>query len=178
MPVIRSKNVPLIQEVMIDDQQPWRQKFIKMLEKNYSKAPCYREMMPWVRSMILYSSSNLSDFNRANVMDISCRLGFKIRFVRQSELKDPAIFESQGSRRLAAICNVVKAEIYLAGDGSQDYEDEEAYSNQGIQFQRNEFQDLGYLQCNSSVFSPGLSILDALLNLGLDGVSQLLQGKS
>ena len=101
-------------------------------------------------------------------------LGLGATFVRQSDLREPEVFEARGSARLAAICRAVGADVYLAGDGADDYEDPAIYAERGVELRRLGFDHPKYAQGRGSTFVPGLSILDALLHLGRADTARLL----
>jgi len=110
----------------------------------------------------------------ANIQEIARQLGLQCKFRRQSDLSRPEVFEKKGSERLAAICTEVGGRMYLAGDGADDYENALTYKKAGIELWRNNFQVIPYSHAESSEFVPGLSVLDALFNVGPDKTREFL----
>jgi len=165
-PIRRDQKDPRILSVQIDETQAWRKKLLRSLEMSYGRAPCFAKCMPWIAPMIERPLAGLADYNVSNVKELAERLGLQCRFVRQSEMQGREVFEKKGSERLATICQEVGATTYLAGDGASEYEDLSNYERAGIRLIRNEFQALTYPQASASGHVAGLSILDALLNVG------------
>lgn len=165
-PIRRDRKNPGILDVRIDETQAWRKKLLRSLEMSYGKAPCFVESMSWIAPMIENPLIGLADYNISNVRETADRLGLRCRFVRQSELQTADVFKQKGSERLAAICREVGATTYLAGDGAEEYEDLSVYERAGLQVVRNCFRAVPYPQMGAGEFVPGLSVLDALLNVG------------
>lgn len=161
-----------IDQVHIDECQPWREKLVKTLETNYGRAGSFRSVMGWLADLIRWPTDLLADFNVRCIVEIACRLGLQCRFVRQSEMAGAS--DQKGSAALAHICRHLKADTYLAGDGADGYEDPSAYEAAGIRMSTSRFRPQRYPQVGSREFVPGLSILDALFNVGPDRTRSLL----
>lgn len=163
-----------IHDVRIEDSQPWRKKLCKTFDANYRKAPHFAAVMAWVEPMIHRPCGMLAEYNRANIRQIASQLGLQTRFAVQSELSAPAIAEATGSERLVAICRELGGRTYLAGDGADGYEDAAAYEAGDIRTVKMGFRLSSYPQVGTKVFVGGLSILDAIFNLGLDRTRAML----
>lgn len=174
-PIKRASSQMNISDVIIDSSLPWRNKLIKTVELNYAKATHFSHTMPWLVPLIETQGSILSDYNIGNIMAIAGQMGLKCRFERQSHLKNPAVFQTQGSKRLAAICQELEASAYLAGDGAAGYEDESVYDSAGIKLIHSRFIQPSYPQIGSTEFVAGLSVIDCLLNAGLERTAHLLR---
>lgn len=173
-PVVRRAGEE-IRHVAIDDRTvPWRRKLLGSLETNYHPAAHYEALFPWVAGLVSREEARLAEYNVANITAIARRLGIDTPFVRQSELQRPEVFAAKGSERLAWICREVGADVYLAGDGADDYEDLAAYERMGIGHRRLGFRHPVYDQhAAGGEFLPGLSVLDALLCAGVEGTAAL-----
>jgi hypothetical protein len=174
VPLVRGHGYQKINEVVINDSHPWRKKLLRSLEVNYVKSEHFVRVMSWLEPMILRDTNNLSEYNIRNIKEIAKHLSLECRFARQSEMSRAEVFEKRGSERLAAICQEVGGHIYLAGDGAEDYENTLTYQKAGIGLYRNNFQEIPYTHVGSSEFIPGLSVLDALFNVGLDKTREFL----
>jgi hypothetical protein len=173
-PIHTAGSDQLLCDVAIADDQRWREKMVRTIKMNYSKAPFHQQLQPWLNALIDHPTGNLVEYNIANIRAICTQLGLDGQFVRQSELDDDAIASLRGSERLARICQHLDANCYLAGDGAGEYEDVSAYRQAGIEFRTMGFQHPSYAQVGEGPFLPGLSVLDAFLNLGIAGVQELL----
>ena len=64
--------------------------------------------------------------------------------------------------------------IYMCGGGSGGYQDDTLFAQAGFTVARQDFQHPLYEQFNSTQFVPGLSIIDPLMNVGVNGLKSLL----
>jgi hypothetical protein len=71
------------------------------------------------------------------------------------------------------IMKQVGGTAYLCGAGSAHYQDEEMFFKSHITLIRQNFVHPVYHQINARKFVPGLSIIDGLLNCGLEGTKKL-----
>jgi hypothetical protein len=162
-------------DTRIQDKEPWRTKLVKTLEINYRKAPFFSRLICELAPLVENDEDNLAEFNIAGITTIARLLGLGCRFEKQSAMSAPAVFETRGSVRLTTICREVGATTYLAGDGAGGYEDASLYKSAGIRLVFNRFEPFVYPQVGSDAFAPGLSVLDALLNIGPAETSRLLR---
>jgi hypothetical protein len=178
VPILGRHGYQKINEVLIDDKHRWRKKFLRSLQVNYCKCEHFKDVIAWLEPMIFRGTNNLSKYNISNVKEIVEYLGFKCHFAVQSESSNPEISVKTGSERLAAICKEVKGNVYLAGDGAADYENESAYTKMNVKLVRSNFRLTPYRQVGVEEFIPGLSILDALFNIGVEDTAKLLLHRS
>lgn len=174
-PIVRAGWPAGISEIEIYNGSPWRRKLLNTIHANYAKTPHFKSIIAWIEEMVYRRVADLGGYNIANIQSIAEKVGIQSQFIRQSELPPHALGDKKGSALLAAICRQVGADVYLAGDGSQEYEDAAEYAQLGITLLHNNFQNPPYTQTGSPRFTPGLSILDALLNIGTDGTARLLR---
>ena len=62
----------------------------------------------------------------------------------------------------------------MCGGGASDYQDDEQFERAGVQMVYQDFRHPTYPQSGATDFVPGLSIVDALMNVGVAGVRSLL----
>lgn len=158
-----------IAEVAINDRVKWRKKVIKSLEANYARADYFKTHFPEIAEAISEASPNLCELNVTLIEKITRVLDLDVRFVRGTSLQSTG----QKTDLLISIVKAVGGSTYLSGDGAAGYLEEDKFRSTGIRFERNNFHHPVYPQLWGD-FVPGLSILDALFNLGADGTRQLL----
>ncbi len=176
-PIKRPGGLQSISEIPIDDTNPWRRKFLKTLEMNYKRSTHFQNTMTWVEPLVLFPSRSLAEYNMRSIREIASHLGLECRFVLQSQLSVLKADGATGSERLAEICKQLSADTYLAGDGADEYEDMSAYELIGVRMIKSGFRQQTYPQVGSRQFVPGLSVLDALFNIGLHETKMLLGGR-
>jgi hypothetical protein len=153
------------------DEQPWRVKLLKTLLASYAKAPHYKETMEWLESLILLPEGNLARYNMAVIRGIADQIGLRHdHCVTSSSLGG----QGQASDLLINLTRKVDGDCYMCGGGASGYQKDEAFALGGIQLTYQDFVPAVYAQSGSKEFVPGLSIIDALMNLGVQGTADLL----
>lgn len=160
-----------INEVEWADELPWRSKLLKTLAANYSRAPFFKETMAWLEPQILSPQSNLARYNVAVIKAIAGQVGLRHEHcVPSSSLGG----EGQASDLLIDLIRKVDGSCYMCGGGASGYQDDRAFAQAGVPLVYQGFQHPVYPQAGAADFVPGLSILDALMNIGRAGVGALL----
>lgn len=173
-PIDRKKGVRQINACERIDIEFWSRKITAIIEHSYKKTPFFSSIFPAICDMIASTEIKIADYNIGNLTALKRMLGLKTKCMRQSEMKSSDVFQTRGSERLVAICRELDAETYLAGDGASEYERPEIYMRAGIKLKNNHFISQPYDQIASRDFIPGLSILDALFNIGLEATQKII----
>jgi len=63
----------------------------------------------------------------------------------------------------------------MCGGGAEGYQDELLFQDAGIELKHQNYKHPVYNQEGSVEFQPGLSIIDAVMNLGWEGTRQLFK---
>jgi hypothetical protein len=163
---IRRRGVQTIREVEIDDSQGWRQKLLRTLELSYARAPFVDGVFPLVEQVVEHGEPLLADFNEYGVRTFADALRLERAEIVRSSSLDVA---GTGSDLLAEITRAVGGTTYLSGGGASEYQREESYRARGIELVFQDFEHPQYPQ-GRDVFVPGLSVVDALMHSGADGV--------
>ena len=176
-PIDRTFNgVRVVNEIFFLDNDRWRSKFLKTLEINYSKHPYFAETMHVISTLIDYDTDNLADFNANAITAIAQCLGLDIsKIIRSSELP----VSGYSNELLCDLTLTVGGNIYMCGGGAEAYQDEAIFQQKSVELKQQNFSHPQYKQFNNQGnFIPGLSIIDALMNLGFNGVRKELIGKN
>lgn len=161
----------LISEVRIETQDKrWLPKLLRTLEASYGGCKHFAEVYPPLQQLLEANDGRLCELNVALIESLWRMLGLKTHRVRSSSLGATA----SGSQRLAQIVKAVGGTCYLSGDGAAEYEERSAYESAGLEVRPLGFTHAVYAQRGSPEFVPGLSVLDALSNLGAERTSALL----
>ena len=161
----------LTNEIRLNDEKPWRNKLLKTLNANYAKAPHYHETMDWLKPLILFPESNLANYNMLVIRTIAERIGLRHdHFVVSSSLGATG----QATELLIDLTKRVGGDCYLCGGGAQGYQDDQAFIATGLELLYQSFNSPIYVQGANNEFSSGLSIIDALMNVGREDVRRLI----
>jgi hypothetical protein len=170
-PIIRPSGTQRIADVQIDDGRRWRDKALRTVRQSYGACPHFDETFPVVEDILRCSTSSLVELNETAIRRLSSVVegGQGTRLVRSSELG----VDAGGTERLIELTKRVGGRIYLSGDGSAGYQEPSHFEDEGVTLRYQRFDHPRYPQ-RTPGFTPGLSVVDALMNVGSEGVSQRL----
>jgi len=163
-----------ISSVKISDKEWFSNKLIRTINFNYSKAPFYEDIINIIHKMILYKELNLSDYNMKIIKEICNLLKIKTDFKLQSELKT----EKSSTDLLIEIVKSVSGNSYLCGGGATAYQEDLKFKEAGVELIYQNYKHPVYNQFNTSSFVPGLSIIDVLMNCGIEETKEMLYKSS
>lgn len=162
-----------VREINFLDTGFWQKKLIKTLKANYGRHPFYEETIHVLEPLVTYTDLNLSNFNIHSIITIADRLGIKRDKFKKSSDFDIGLTSNE---LLVSLTKIAGGNIYLSGGGSGAYQDDELFKKNGLLVEYQSFKHPVYRQKTHKVFHGGLSIVDALMNVGFDGVKELLGG--
>jgi hypothetical protein len=163
VPVLH-KNEQLLNEVRIDNHQPWPRKHWGSLSGSYSKAPFFKEHADFLKKIYETPWERLNDLNYEMFFYFLKALGIKAKIVKSSEMN----LRGEATDRLIGICKDLGAKAYLTGAyAAEVYLDSEDFKREGIELVFQKFDCPGYPQLYPEAgFVPELAIVDLLLNCG------------
>lgn len=173
LPVVRSfKGTRLIRDMALDANANWRSKMLRTLHLNYGKHPYSAEVFAALEALLASPEQSLCEYNLALLERIASGLGLRwSKVVRASA----SPVSEKSTDRLAALVLSNQGTVYLAGGGASGYQQDQTFVQQGIAVKYQSFVPHAYPQRGSGQFMQGLSVLDALMNLGFDGTRELLR---
>lgn len=166
VPIDHTKSGRLIKDVIMLPESSWRNNHLQTLRHSYAKASHFDEMFELVSDIYSFPTNSLSDFNCNSIEKISSFLELKTKFFRSSELG----FKNASSEKLLSICQHFHATEYISGLGAINYLDYSIFEKSSIKVKYMNYEKKTYLQLNGE-FTPFVSILDAIANLGKDACS-------
>lgn len=171
-PILRNYHgVRAILEMEFHPQPGWREKIVRTIAGSYGKRPRFTEAMAFFEPLILNADDNIARYNSTAIITMAERLGIPTDKVHWSSRLSP---HGHSNEMLVALTKSLGGDTYLCGGGADDYQDAEAFGREGVVLRRQEFQHPRYSQGGGQAFIPGLSIVDAVMNVGWDEVRRLL----
>lgn len=172
LPVRRDfHGVRQVNEIEIDNRQPFREKLLKTLRSHYAAAPFFRDVAPFVEPLVLNPAGSLVEYNVSAIRAICEVLRLDTgRLVLASTLAGAG----QATDRLIALVRAVGGTAYLSGGGAGGYQEDAKFAAAGVELVYQNFQHPHYRQSRAREFVAGLSILDALFHCGFDGTAALV----
>jgi len=150
--------------------QPWREKIVGSLETHYRRAAHYRSAMALLRPLVENPEPALAAYNLHAIKAIASALGLQTEFVLASQFG----LCSSSTQRLIDLTRATGCGGYLAGGGSAGYQDDALFAQAGLTLKFQSFVHPDYPQAGAREFTPGLSVMDALMHCGIARTSQLI----
>jgi hypothetical protein len=160
---------PLILEVKINNRENWRKKHFSSIRQNYAKAPFFSRYIDFFEEVYQRDWEYLIDLDMYLIVKLAEFLGIEAdKIVRSSTLG------VAGDRitRLIGICQRMGAAVFYEGASGRNYIDAEAFRQQGIRVEYQDYRQPVYPQLYGD-FIPNLSIIDLLFNCGDESLAIL-----
>jgi hypothetical protein len=171
VPVNASRET-LIQDVTIAEN-PWQHAQIRSIETSYKKAPFFADYAPELLELLGRKWERLVDLNLATTAFLMKALGITTRCVLASELSVTGAKQDL----ILDICTACQTTDYLSGTGARAYQTPQEFSARNIRLLYQNYTAKPYPQRFASEFSPGLSALDLIFNLGPASHELLVSGR-
>ena len=153
----------LICNVRSRDELKWKDKHLKTLQMNYSKADYFKDIFPAFSEVIMQKYQSLAELNMAINRFICDGFGIHTKILKSSDMDISTLREE----RVIDICKAVGADEYLSGNGARVYQSEEDFNQNGLKLTYMSYQPIEYKQLWKE-FLPCMSVLDYLFNCGFD----------
>ena len=155
-----------INETLIDPSPNWRRKHLELLRQSYAKAPFRSEMLELVESVYGRGHRDLAQFSADSIETVCQYFGLDEgrEFHQSSQLNIPGV----STDRVLAIVKSFGGETYVTGHGARNYFGHELAESMGIAVEYINYRKTPYPQLHGD-FTPFVSILDLIANVGRDG---------
>ncbi|CCJ47461.1 MULTISPECIES: WbqC family protein [Bordetella] len=172
-PVDRSySGVRRIREIRFSPvEKDWREKMCRTIVSAYGRAPHFREIFPLIESLVMYRHDFLAEYNINAIKSLCRELG-----IPEHKLVNSSVFDlaSVSTDLLVDLTRAVGAGVYLCGGGAASYQEDHKFADSGIALEYQNFRHPVYPQHGRIEFTPGMSMLDALMETGMAGTRTLL----
>jgi hypothetical protein len=173
LPVRRSgEGRQSILDLKTDDQSRWLPKMVKTLEEAYRKAPHSAECLSTIVDVLMRHQGSICETNITLIGAICRMLDLGTPTIRSSQQQ----VEGTATDRLVNLTRSANGTTYLSGAGADDYQLVDTFNSAGIGLRKLGFLAQPYPQRHGADFVPGLSIVDALCNVGIERTKELLKG--
>ena len=163
-----------IAELEIREFKSFKRDFKEKI-KNYSEHPYFFEVIGFLDFLLEEEFTRLSDFNMNAIKSLTHEIELpEPKFWKSSDLE----VDTSGTQRLADLCQAVGGNCYLSGRGSSGYLQLEVFAESKIEIVFQQKSNYDYVQQKGEDFIPGLSIIDALMNVGFKNLRNILMERS
>ena len=172
IPVLHRGNFgQLINEVEILNPVKSLSKIKSSIKANYGRAVNFNKIYSFIEPL-LYEQTKLIELNELIIRAVVEYLGISTEIINASVLEG---IEGTATYRLVNICKKLDADVYLAGFGSVNYQDNKKFETENIKCKMYNFVHPVYPQL-WNYFVPNMSILDLLFNNTVEDVNSILRG--
>ena len=153
----------------------WKQDHLNLLKNSYRRHLHFNDVWPSLAEAYeRINSTNLSQINIQLIVWLMKQLNISTKIFRASSFLGPKT--SDPTQRLVDLVVNSGGATYLSGLGGKKYQDEALFAQGGVEVVYSSFRSGPYSQ-ESDEFTPGLSILDVVFNMGWDATaSYILKG--
>jgi hypothetical protein len=150
-------------------------KILDKLRNYYRRAPYYRDTLQLLTDLTP-TTHLLATYNRHVIETLAELLECNTTFTSCSD--QPKLMESEARRTdmIVETCQAFGVARYMSGKGCLEFLDVDSFSQNEIDLQFQEFTHPTYVQSGGRDFQPGLSVIDTLFNLGVEGTRGILHG--
>ncbi len=150
----------------------FEKKHLRTIEQSYGKAPFFKEVFPLVEAFYAHPDQRVANRNIDFIENVRKKLHINTHTVRSSHYE----WCSKSTDLLIEILRRFDGTAYLCGGGASAYQEDEKFESAGLGLIYQNFSHPNYQQFSTERFIPGLSIIDPLMNCGLEGTEKLLKG--
>lgn len=165
-------------QVQIADRHFVR-KHLATIAQNYCTSPFFASVYADIESIYADKSPLLTDFSLNGIRLLFERLGLSRPILRTSSLlsRHPHLLQTSGSDLMLELTRISGCTSYLSGNGARAYMKPEMFQAAGIGLEFQQFAHPRYDQRSGKSFVPGLSIIDAAMRVGWNGVQDFVNPK-
>lgn len=161
VPVTGGRN-QRIDEVHIDDAQPWRDKHLAALKRSYGKCAHFAAAFAEYADIVARPWQRLVDLDVALTEALARRLGCARPFVRASSLGASGTKDD----RLIEIVQRVGGDAYLSGPAARDYIVPEKFARAGIALAYHDYAGYPEYPQIAAPFDHQVTVLDLIFAVG------------
>lgn len=175
LPLVKASQNRMINEIEIADFSKWRKDFLKQIEFNYKKAPCFATIFPWLNDFLFLKEYTLvGDLTADSVQSVANLLQLSTQFERSSQLKYRSEEVQDGQSKILKICEMMGADNYINPKNGTDLYDIQHFTDKNIRLNFIYMDDIFYRQFQADKFVPYLSIIDVLMFNDIEQTRELL----
>ncbi|WP_313700487.1 WbqC family protein [Pantoea sp.] len=173
MPLGNASSFSSIMDIEVSDSTRDRKKILDSIKFSYSKTPYFSDVFPLVEKIISTNEKNLSKIAQESVTSICKLLEISTQFAVSSQRYTNNDLSSVD--RVLDICKVENAETYINLPGGSSLYDKELFLSKNVKLDFVKPNIFPYPQTISD-FQPGLSIIDIMMNVGIEKTKDMVMG--
>jgi len=164
----------IINKIQLLDREKNQIKLYNLLQQNYKKAKYYDEVNDFIKKIIFYETSYLSEYNMNIIKEIALKLKIDTEIIVLS--KTDYKMESNKGDLILDICKYFTTTDYISPLGSKDYLEtvKNKFKDENIDIYYQYYNHPIYQQIGDE-FIPYLGIFDLLYNEGFENSIKIIK---
>lgn len=171
IPLKEASQNKLINEIEVNWDSNWKNKWLKTLEQSYKKAPYFEAILPLIQATLASEKLIFSEIIVENLQLICTYLGIGTQIVPSSSIYQNTQLKAQ--ERILDICLQEQANHYINPIGGMELYNKEVFAEKQIQLNFIKTQAIQYPQFKNE-FVPWLSIVDVLMFNSVEDIKSYL----
>lgn len=156
---------------LADDSHVMIEKTLRVIAESYKKSPFFEQTFPLIQDIFRFADKNLFRFIKHSIDRITAHLSIDTQIIISSDIGiDHAL---RAEEKVIALCKKLNATSYINPIGGLSLYDPVRFQKNGVQLSFLNTLCPHYPQM-SPKFVSHLSILDLLMQVGVDGVNSTL----
>lgn len=173
VPIVHNGQDEKINEVKIDYSKNWQEKHWKAIYYEYCRAPYFKKYKDEIEAIYASRHNTISDLNIFIIKKIVGLLNMKPpEFILSSEIPNVS---GQKTDRLLSVLEKIDGKEYISTIGTKAYLETDKFMDKNLKLYWYDYQHPVYRQLNEK-FTPYLSIIDLLFNVGPDSLEVIKKG--
>ena len=172
IPITSSSRIN-INEAKVKDFE-WLEKHKNLLFVAYKEAPFFDEK--YIEQYYNITKESFFFCNIIKELIINCCdiFDFRPHIMLASDIMKNNLINITGAEKLLYLCEMVGSHVYVSGPNGMGYGVKEVFNNK-VKVLFHKFNHPEYKQSRLNEFTPFLSFFDALFNLGINKVKDIVQ---
>lgn len=151
-----------LNEIEINNNEPWRRKHWKSICQNYKKAPYFDDYAAFFEEVYKRDWQYLAELNDFMLVWFLAVLQINTEFLQASDYD----YKGKKSALVLDMCKTHKADTFIFGSMGEDYADVKAFNDAGIKVVFQKYNHPTYSQLYGEFCPWNLSVIDLLFNHG------------
>jgi hypothetical protein len=170
--LVKNKSGQHIRDTKVNNDCPWKEKHLKSLKGNYSKACYFNDCIEELESIYRKDWVFLLDLDMEIILFLAHHFAIKTNITLASSLD---IHGLGGNAHILEICRKLGANELYDSAGAKPFIDLNLFENANIKVVFQEYRHPVYMQMHQP-FLPHMSAIDLLFNAGANGRALIIKG--
>jgi hypothetical protein len=173
LPLLAAPSGTNINKREIFNPEETKLRICRQIEGAYRHAPYFSNVFPFLKDVIVHPSTTLSTYLQSTLIEVFRWLNLSTKILQTSDL--PLPHGLTGEARVIAVCEHMKAALYINPPGGQGLYHPTHFTEKGIHLHFLNPQIKQYPQPPGTGFMPSLSIIDLMMYNSQDWVCHAIR---